>query len=166
MNELPPPLPGSEAIALSGLAAFAEHAVQLVEAARMDVAILSPVLDRRIFGDERLIAAVRSFVLQHRRARLRILVLQPGRTMQSGHRLVELGRMLSSRIEFRQPDPERPVPAEEFLVADERIVLSRSPEETEASYAVSPLLARQQLRTFNALWEISPPARELSELKL
>jgi len=154
--------------AVSGLAAFTDHAVLIAKAARMDIAIYSDTLDRRVYGDDRFVAAVRAFVLQNRRARLRVLVRQPGQAMHGAHRLVELGRMLSSRIEFRKPPEDRQVPGDEYLLADERVLLIRSvPAELEARYyASAPLEARQQLRSFSRLWEESVPAREFSDLKL
>lgn len=156
------------ASAVSGLVAFIDHAVLVAKAARMDIAIFSDTLDRRIYGDDRFVATVRAFVLQNRRARLRVLVRQPVQAMRGAHRLVELGRMLSSRIEFRQPPEDRRLPSDEYLLADERALLIRdSPGELEARYyASAPLEARQQLRSFSHLWEESVPAREFTDLKL
>ncbi|AXQ29272.1 hypothetical protein D0B54_11485 [Solimonas sp. K1W22B-7] len=154
--------------AVSGVVAFTEHAVLVARAARMDIVICSDTLDRRIYGDEAFVAAVRSFVLAHRRARLRVLVRRPGTTMRGAHRLVELGRALSSRIEFREPLPERTLSQDEYLLADEKALLLRSsPEEIDAKYLPhAPLDARQMLRTFNAIWEESVPAQELRDLRL
>jgi len=163
---MPPDETTTAAAVVSGVAAFTEHAVRVAKAARMDLAIYSDTLDRRIYGDEAFVAAVRSFVLQHRRARLRVIVRQPVLAMRGAHRLVELGRMLSSRIEFREPPAERKLPQDEYLLADEKALLLRSaPEEIDAKYLPhAPLDARQQLRTFNALWEESVPAQELRSL--
>lgn len=166
-TNLPDPTTAAPAV-VSGLAAFTDHAVLVAQAARMDIVVYSDTLDRRVYGDERFVAAVRAFVLQHRRARLRVLVRRPALAMRGAHRLVELGRMLSSRIEFREPPPERTVPQDEYLLADERALLLRSaPEALEAKYLpAAPLDARQLLRAFNALWDESLPAQELRNLRL
>lgn len=169
MNEATPPAdPTTAAAVVSGVAAFTEHAVLVAKAARMDIVIYSDTLDRRIYGDEAFVATIRSFVLQHRRARLRVLVRNPGTTMRGAHRLVELGRALSSRIEFREPLPERKLPLEEYVLADEKALLLRSfSDDIDAKYLPhAPLDARQQLRTFNGIWEESVPAQELRDLRL
>lgn len=168
MAPTPPPDATPAAAVVSGLAAFTEHAVLVAKAARLDIVVFSDTLDRRVYGDERFVGAIRSFVLMHRRARLRVLVRQPGLAMRAAHRLVELGRLLSSRIEFRQPPEDRRIAGDEYVVADERALLIRSaPAELDAKYLpYAPLEARQQLRSFNALWEESVPARELSDLLL
>ena len=167
--EVTPPADADPGPALvRGMAAFTEHAVLVAKAARMDIVIFSETLDRRIYGDEAFVAAVRSFVLQHRRARLRVLVRHPGTTMRGAHRLVELGRALSSRIEFREPLPERTLPQDEYLLADEKALLLRTfSDDIDAKYLPhAPLDARQQLRTFNGIWEEAVPAQELRDLRL
>lgn len=168
MSQPPASTAAGEPVLVTGGAAFLEHAVRLVEAARLELVICSAMLDRRVYGDETFIDRVRRFVLQHRRARLRVLVGQPQAAMRASHRLVELGRALSSRIEFRQPAEERQLPADEYLIADERVQLIRAtPEQLEARYfADAPMAARLQLRVFNALWEEAVPAREFSELRI
>lgn len=167
MTDAPQPDPSAVAEVVSGLAAFADYAVRVAQSARMEVVICTATLDRRIYGDERFVAAIRSFVLQHRRARVRALVLQPGAAMRSGgHRFIELGRSLSSRIEFRQPESEARLPVDEYVLADERAFLIRSMADTlEATYqpAAAPE-ARQLLRQFNGYWEPALPAREFSTL--
>lgn len=168
MSQPPASKTASEPVLVTGSTAFLEHAILLAEAARLELVICSATLDRRLYGDEILIDRVRRFLLQHRRARLRVLVGQPQAAMRASHRLVELGRALSSRIEFRQPAEERQLPADEYLIADERVQLVRStPEQLEARYfADAPMAARLQLRVFNALWEEAVPAREFSELRI
>ena len=168
MDAMPPDDVTTAPALVSGVAAFTEHAVLVARAARMEIVIYSDSLDRRIYGDEAFVATVRSFVLQHRRARFRALVRQPVLAMRGAHRLVELGRLLSSRIEFREPLPERTLPRDEYILADEKALLLRgAPEEIDAKYLPhAPLDARQQLRTFNALWEESVPAQELRSLGL
>lgn len=151
-----------------GLSGFLQSAEAVARDARMELAICSWGLDRRVFGSEGFVAIVRAFALAHRRARVRVLVQHPVMAMQGAHRLVELGRVLSSRIEFREPLPERKLSAEEYLVADERSLVHRAgPDQLEAKfYAHAPLEARLRLRTFNALWDEAVPAREFTDLKL
>lgn len=165
-SDASPAAPSSTVV--SGHVAYADRAIELLVHARREVVLLSQDLDRRIYGDEDFIETLRAFLLQHRRARLRALVHTPRTAMQHGHRLVELGRALSSRIEFRELSPERKSLREEYLIVDERAMLHRrTPEDLEARcYADAPALAREQLRQFEILWQESPPAREFTDLRL
>ena len=152
--------------AVSGISDFAGAALQVIGAARYELALMSVHLDGRIFGSEAFVERLREFILSHRRARLRVLVHEPKVAISNCIRLVEFGRMLTSRIEFREcPDDARKL-AEEYLIADELAVLHRSaPDQLDAKfYADAPRVARSQLKAFNTLWDEAVVARELSAL--
>ncbi|TXI83964.1 MAG: hypothetical protein E6Q40_10160 [Cupriavidus sp.] len=151
-----------------GHAGFLLRARQIVASARLDITLFSQGLDRRIYSSEEFIAPLQSFLLSHQRARLRVLVHTPALAMRTGHRLIELGRRLSSRIEFRELLPERKLMRKEFLIADETSLLIReSDDQLEARYYPhAPLLARDQRREFDTWWQESPPAAEFRDLKL
>lgn len=160
---LPPPMDYS---AVVGAAAFAAAAQEVVDAARHDLALMTVDLDRRLFGTDELVQRLRNFILQHRRARFRVLVHEPAAALRNSVRLIEFGRMLSSRVEFRTVPVERRKLREEYLIADERALLYRSsPDQLEAKHYVdAPMVARSHLRAFEALWHESTVARELSSL--
>ncbi|MBI2383698.1 MAG: hypothetical protein HYV18_06495 [Gammaproteobacteria bacterium] len=153
---------------VSGVAAFAQRAAELVAGARNTLDVLSCELDRRIYGSEEFLQNLRKFVLQHRHARLRVLLNAPARALAGGNRLVEFGRAMSSFIEFRELPPERLDVREECVVADGRLLLVKAaPEQLNAKfYPDSPHLARLKLKDFDALWNESPPAQELRDLRL
>lgn len=165
-SDASPAAPSSTIV--SGHVAYADRAIELLVHARREVVLLSQDLDRRIYGDEDFVETLRAFLLQHRRARLRAIVHTPRTAMLHAHRLVELGRALSSRIEFRELLPERKSLREEYLIVDDRAMLHRSaPEELEARcHTEAPALVREQLRQFETLWQESPPAREFANLRL
>lgn len=162
---LPPPM---EFAAISGSEAFADSALEVVSAARHQLALMSVDLDRRLFGTDSFTERLRNFILQHRRARLRVLVHDPAAAVRNSIRLVEFGRMLSSRIEFRAMPDERRKLREEYFIADERALLYRSsPDQLDAKfYADAPMVARSHLRAFEALWHEATVAREMSVLGL
>lgn len=162
---LPPPM---EFTAVSGTEAFAGAALDVVTAARHHLALMSVDLDRRLFGTDRFTEQLRNFILQHRRAKLRVLVHDPAAAMRNSVRLVEFGRMLSSRIEFRAVPEDRRKLREEFFIADERALLYRSsPDQLDAKYyADAPMVARSHLRAFEAVWHESSVAREMTALGL
>lgn len=152
----------------SGSAGFLLRLVEMTRTARMQISVLSQTLDRRIYGNEDFLTPLQSFLLQHERARLRVLVRIPEAAMRSGHRLVELGRKISSRVEFRELLPEHRLIEREYVIVDERgLLLRESPQELDARYyASAPLLAREQLREFENLWQESPPSAELRSLRI
>ncbi len=153
---------------IQGTAAFIEHAESLVRGARMRVCLFTQTLDARIYGGERFTDAVREFVLQHERAHVQVLIQQPEVAVRRANHLVELGRRLSSRIQFRQPSDEHRGLVCEYLIGDERQMLYK--ERTDQLDAVwqpeAPREARLRLREFDAVWDYAVPARELGELRL
>lgn len=153
---------------IEGAAAYIQRAQQMIEAAHTDLALFSHGLDHRIYGGEEFSETLKRFILRHRRARLRVLVHTPALAMRRGHRLVELGRRLSSRVEFRQLGGENLKLGEEYLLADARVLLHKEAHaDLEARYyAQDPLKGREMQRTFEALWQESVPAREFTDLKI
>lgn len=159
--------PSADAELLTGAADFAARATQMVSGARMEIALLSQELDRRIYGTEVFGEALRRFVLQHGHTRVRVLVSHTQAAVANSPRLVELGRALTSFVEFRELLPMRQQTVrEEYLVADGRLLLYReTPQDLEARYyANAPHVARMQLRSFDLMWNESPPAQELRKL--
>ena len=147
---------------------FADKALQMLRCARSEVLIFSYDLDRRIYSSEPLVKLLRGFLLEHRRGRLRGLVQSPRSVTQGAHRLVELARSLSSRMEFRECTDSWRESGEEYLIVDQRQLLIKSDRhEVEARYyADAPLLAREQLRQFENAWQVSTLSREFSDLRL
>jgi hypothetical protein len=172
MNGRPPrdPVvaPPIEFAPVAGTEAFAAAALEVVGAARHHLALVSVDLERRLFGSEAFTQRLSNFILQHRRARMRVLVHDGAAAVRNSVRLVEFARLVSSRIEFRCIPLERRKLREEFLIADERALLYRSsPEQLDAKhYPDAPMVARSHLREFEALWHESTVARELSQLGL
>lgn len=153
---------------VSGIADYTRHAVAIMAAAHVELCLFSHALDHRIYGCEEFSETLKRFILQHRRARLRVLVHSPALAMRRGHRLIELGRALSSRIEFRQLGDENLKLREEYLLADQRSLLYKEAHgDIEARYFESdPLQGRAQMRIFEPLWQESVPAREFTDLKI
>lgn len=151
---------------VSGHAGFAEAALAVVGGARHQLSLMTVELDRQLYGSEEFVECLRGFILQHRRARLRVLVQEPALAVRNCPRLVEFGRTLSSRIEFRRMPAAKRRLREEILIADEQALLYRgAPEQTEAKhYVQAPLVARSHLRAFETLWQEAVVAREFSAL--
>jgi len=152
---------------VTGVADFAARATQMVSAAHMEVALLTQELDRRIYGSGVFTESLRRFVLQHSHTKVRVLVNATQLAVANSPRMVELGRNMSSFVEFRELLPQRQkVIREELLIADGRVMLSReTPMDLEAKFfGASPHLARLRLKDFDLLWDESVPAQELRKL--
>ena len=152
---------------VTGVADFAARATQMVSGAKMEVALLTQELDRRIYGSGIFTESLRRFVLQHSHTKVRVLVNSTQLAIANSPRLVELGRSLSSFVEFRELLPQRQqVIREELLITDGRVALSReTPQDLEAKfYGASPHVGRLRLKTFDTLWDESVPAQELRKL--
>ena len=147
---------------------FTDKAAQMLRGARNEILIFSYDLDRRVYSSEPLVKLLRGFLLEHRRGRLRGLVQSPRSALQGAHRLVELARSLSSRMEFRECGSPWRDSGEEYLIVDQRQLLIKSDRhEVEARYyADAPLLAREQQRQFESAWQASTVSREFSDLRL
>lgn len=155
-----------EFVTLSGAQAYADGLLQIVESGRYALSLMSVSLEQQLYGTEAFGNAMRNFILQHRRARLRVLLHEPQSAVKDCGRLVELGRSLSSRVEFREVPPEHQKLPQEYFVADETAVLFRSsPDQLESKYyADAPMVARSHLRDFEAIWQRASVARELTAL--
>jgi hypothetical protein len=154
---------------LTGHEAFAARALELAEGAVRELALLTQNLDRRIYGTEAFATAIRQFVRQNEHTRFRIIAVHPRLAIAGNPRLVEFGRAMSSRIEFREPPTERrTLIREEYLIADgRRLLYHETPEDLESRYyGESPDAARLQLGKFDALWNESVTAQELRNLRL
>lgn len=152
---------------LEGSAAFAAKAAEMVAGARMELALLTQELNERVYSTENFVAVVRGFVLQHRHARLRVLVNHTQRAISGGSRIVEFGRKMTSFVEFRELLPERRMAVrEEYLIADGRQLLYRETPETLESkyYGALPHHAHLKLKSFDTFWNESLPAQELRSL--
>jgi hypothetical protein len=158
-----------EAELLTGVADFAARATQMVSQARNELALLTQELDRRIYGTEVFNECVRRFVLQHSKTRVRVLVNSTQMAIANSPRLVELGRSMSTFVEFRElPPPRQLVIREEYLITDGRLLLYReTPQDLESKYyGAAPHVARIRLRDFDQLWSESAVAQELRKLNL
>ncbi|MGH8504472.1 MAG: hypothetical protein ACRETM_00735 [Stenotrophobium sp.] len=161
------PSEGYDSEAAEGRSGFRDAAVRAVTQAQMQIALLSQSLDREIYGTEDFNAPLTAFLLSHERAQLRVLLRHSTGAALSGHRLVELGRRLSSRVAFRTLSQERQLEYELLVVDESAVLLRATPQEVTARYwPHAPLLARERLREFETLWQDATPSAELRSMSL
>jgi predicted GNAT family N-acyltransferase len=145
--------------AIAGLLADAKH----------EIAIYSRDLDPVLLDRPDIVEAIRRIALSGRRARVRILVQEPKKPLQDGHRLLALAQRLPSVIELRTPlDEHDRQYASAFLVSDRRGYLFRtlaSRHEGEGS-TYAPGRHAQLREYFDQVWERSVPSEELRQLAI
>lgn len=140
----------------------------LIGEARRSVDIVSRYLDPALYDTEEFCAALRTLIVGTVRARIRILVLEPGPVVARGHRLVELAQRLTSFIQIRVPSPQHQDLSEAWLVVDDRSYLHRrTATRFEATGSTnSPRDAGRLTARFEEIWALAQPDANLRRLYL
>jgi len=145
------------------------HATELmVGQTQTSLDIISRDLDPFLYDRETFLDLLSRLCLRNRQARIRFLVQDPATPIKKNHRLIELGRKLSSSIEFRQPHQDYQYFNAACLIADRCGLIHRSLadrfEGTANFYA--PVAARRELDFFTEVWERSESHPEFRRLYL
>ncbi|MDD3762235.1 MAG: hypothetical protein PHP86_02955 [Nevskiales bacterium] len=158
--------PAIRPMLVRGYTEFSRHVAMLIEHSRTNVAILTYELDPRLYASDEIVDGFKRFCLSHQRARARILVNQPGRTVKRSNALIDIARMIPSRAEIRQLNEDDVAVEREFVVGDNRCLLykDRYDQMDARWFEDAPLDALLRLKDFDALWERSLPAREFTTL--
>ena len=145
------------------------HATELmVGQTQASLDIMSRDLDPFLYDHKPFLDLLKKLCLRNRQARIRFLVQDPSTPIKRGHRLIELGRKLSSSIEFRQPHQDYQHYNEAFLVADQCGLIHRSLADRFEGTAnfYDPVAARRKLDFFTEVWERSESHPEFRRLYL
>ncbi|MGQ9424558.1 DUF7931 domain-containing protein [Gilvimarinus sp. F26214L] len=152
---------------LEDVEAFAHHALRVATRARREMVLLSGTLDPILFDHAGFADAISALARSDRNARVRILVKQVHPLIERGHRLLELSRRLSSKVEIRKLTIEPENDAESYLIGDrDKLLYQHEPREYQgfANYNAGPEV-RPILEVFDQLWarhsEQSPALRRL-----
>lgn len=132
-----------------------DAALQMVNQAKVTVDILSRDLDPNLYDNPEFASALGQFVTgDSRRTRVRILVSESAKTVQRGHRLIDLAQRLPSFITIRVPDPEYPAITQAALIVDTTGYIHRElADRPEARVCfAAPSFARDLTRTFDDIW--------------
>jgi hypothetical protein len=157
-----------EALAIEGL----EDNIAVVDAmasqARRTFDLFTRDLEPRLYDREPFYQALRQLATSSRNAEVRVLIMDSDRIVKQGHRLINLGRRLSTYIKFRRvAEDYREIPYS-FLVADVRGYLYRSlaiEYRGEADFH-NPYRAKELAREFEDIWQHSQPDPNLRQLHI
>ena len=154
---------------LQGLDQVLLASQQLVLAARRELLIYTRDLELAIYGQPRLMDALKQFAIAGRGGVVRILVQDPSGAEHHSHPLVLLAQRLPSVFEFRTPDDaqDQQYPSA-FLINDRdgycfRTLASRYDGEWSPA---QPARTRQLSELFERTWERCRPCTEFRALGL
>ena len=140
----------------------------LVAQAQHTLLLHTEDLEPMVYDRQAFIDAVSRLATTHRNARIWILVQEPRKVVQHGHRLVELSRRLNTFVQFRRPCSDYRSFHETFLLADNCGYLHRrNPNRYEGTANFhDPGKATDWVKYFMEVWERSEPDEELKRLHL
>jgi hypothetical protein len=141
---------------------------RLAAQAQRELLLHTEDIEAEIFDRQPFLDAVSRLVRQHQDAHVWVLVENSRKTLQQGHRLIELSRRLSSHIQFRTPAPQYRNYGKTFLLCDDSGYFYRphaSRFEGSANFN-NPGRTAVLKRYFMEVWEHSEPDQEIRRLHL
>lgn len=151
---------------LETLADNREAAVAVAGTAKRELALFSHDLEPLLYDKDEFIRTVQALATRSRMSRIRIVSIDPGAAVRSGHRLIAVAQRFSSYVEVRRAAKDHALLAETFLIADEEAALFRPIASRYEGYADlhAPLEARKFLKQFDEIWQIAEPDPEFRRL--
>jgi len=142
--------------------------LKMAQCCRRNMEIISHALDPHVYDTPEFVDAARRLTLQHRYARIRILVFEPPTIVKRGHRMIELMQNLPSYIEFRKPGFEYDGFNESVFIADATgYILRTAAERYEGTLNFNDKRASSILRhKFDEMWERSRQDPNLKRVSL
>src|SRR5262245_64906905 len=105
---------------LTSVAEVRSAVMQVTGVATRTLSILTHDLEPDVYDHDDFLESLKRFILARTFARVRVLIVEPERTLLSASRFVAMGRRLNSYIQFRRMKPELGTHPEAFVIADER----------------------------------------------
>jgi len=141
---------------------------KLASEARLHLEIFTYDLDAPLYDDLIFLGEVKRLARSSRNLCLRILLQNNEKVQREGHRLIDLARRITSKIEIRKPHPDYIDHLESFIIADTQGFLRRPVGQRydgEANFK-DLLKAREMMQFYNEIWESSEPDSDLRRLYL
>jgi hypothetical protein len=140
----------------------------LAAQAQRELLLHTEDVEAEIFNQQPFLDGVSRLVRQHQAAHVWILVENSRKTIQQGHRLIELSRRLGSHIQFRCPPRQYRNYGKTFLLCDDAGYLYRplaSRYEGTANFN-NPGQTAVHKKYFMEVWEQSQADEEMRRLHL
>lgn len=153
---------------LHDLSGIRDVVLRMTSQARRQLLLFTQDLAPDLYDQQPFLTALQSLALKGPSSHIQILVIDSQKAIKNGHRLVEMARHLSSRIELRRPIAEYRERGDEYLLVDDSGFMHRhngALYEAVANFS-APLPVRHLEASFREAWEHSEPDPELRRLFL
>jgi hypothetical protein len=154
---------------VSGLEDIRAAVLEVAANATRSLTILTQDLEPHVYDDAAFTDIVKHLCLTRSFAHVRVLVADPERAIRDGHRLVSLGRRLTSFVEFRVLSGDhRSRHPEAYLIADSTGLVYRADGSSWDGIAddYDPPTARVYLNEFEAVWNAGSGTPALRRLHI
>ncbi len=143
-------------------------ALALVRQARRSLYMISRDLDPLIYDTTEFVDTVKELATRSRYSEIQILVQETDIIIRQGHRLIELMRRLTSRIEIRVPDKEDSEYNEAIFMVDDVGYIRRELADRYEGVVDfnAPLQVRNMAKIFRDMWERGAPDPNLRRLHI
>lgn len=157
-----------EELVLTTLADNIAAADALVTQARRKLRLFTRDLEPRLFDREPFYQALRQLAIAGPNVEIQVLVMDSDRVVKQGHRLINLGRRLSTYIHFRRVAEDYLDNPSSYLVVDDQGYLFRSLATQYNGVADfnNPYRALELSRHFEEIWQHSGADPNLRQLHI
>lgn len=155
-------------VRLDGLESFMRAQQLLVNQARRELFIVTPDFEPERYNEPAFADALSAFVRRSRFSDARILLGDPTIAVRWGHKVVTLGRRLTSKLSIRQLHEEDARAMEAWMVVDDIGLLRREGREgfTGALFSRAIPHAQRARREFLEMWDRSSEIPDFRQLHL
>ena len=125
-------------------------------------------LEPLVYDQPLFLEAVKRLVLARSYAKVRVLLVDPARTVYESSRFIGLARRITTHIEIRRANPSLKSSQAAFLIGDDRAVVYRLQASRWDGIAEmnDPAVARRYLNFFDEAWLASAPDAETRQQHL
>lgn len=144
--------PGS--LSLENTQEIRDTGCSMASQTRRELLLFGQTLDAELYDHRAFLAPLQRLALSHPHLPVRVLTADPRRTARNEHRLIDLARTLTSRIEIRRICTEDQERVDAFLVADECGYITRRLADTMVAMCDfhAPGEARRLKAEFDQIW--------------
>ncbi|ALG66866.1 hypothetical protein [Beggiatoa leptomitoformis] len=144
----------------------AQATVAMIQQTERQLDIFTRYFDPAIYDTDACFDAFERLALKSRHTRIRILIQDTAKILQTEHRVFALGKQLASYVQFRKPEGKYLTLTENFLIADEVGIIHRPHADSHKSIVNfnDANTIHRLLPLFNLIWEeatIDPNMRRL-----
>lgn len=155
-------------IILQGRDSFQQVSEEMLRQAKHYLDIFTYDLDKPIYDQSGFVDAAKRLAIECRGIGVRILIQDSERAQREGHRLIDLARRLTSKMEIRRPHADYIDHPENFMIVDRIGYIRRRVAERyegDANFC-HPLESKLLTEFYTEVWERSEPDSSLRRLYL